>query len=481
MKKVFPGTCLLPALAALALLAPAPAQKKTSPFGTNTIRTLARKLNDYVEPFLEWNLTTNARKKIKLGGDWRENLAKFRKELAKQERRARTSIMKELDALRSLNRQAFNYTRNPTKAGGYFLKQFEIKLENQTRRFKFGYFMPKQYRYITRSKKGIPLIISLAARNPNSGNWQQTNRHLKELYGGSTFEEDHLMLSPQLPDKIDMSKEPEAIADFQEWTAPIATTLEEFWKCHQIDWNRIYLEGNGESCRLAAYLAAVKPRLFAGVILRNPPKLEKLKLENFHHLPLLVLEDKQHAGNHASLQEALKKLDRKKIALGGGREIDALTVVDDPGDYPFTKANKAIRTWIDTVERKPSPTHLCFRPVFSEMREHWLIKINRFITYVENATASYYPLIEVEMDREKNEIEIKSQCVKSFNLFLNDELVDLDKPIKLKVNGQVKEIRVERKLDLAIWPALLNDPEFVRTAMIGNIQPPEDEKGKKEE
>jgi hypothetical protein len=55
--------------------------------------------------------------------------------------------------------------------------------------------------------------------------------------------------------------------------------------------------------------------------------------------------------------------------------------------------------------------------------------------------------VEADYDRASNRLEIKGTNAKQVTVFLNDAMLDLDKPIKVVCNGVEKEEKVSRSLD----------------------------------
>jgi hypothetical protein len=55
--------------------------------------------------------------------------------------------------------------------------------------------------------------------------------------------------------------------------------------------------------------------------------------------------------------------------------------------------------------------------------------------------------VDAEIDRGANKIEIKSEGIRSVTLYFNDVMLDLDKPVKLVLNGSEKEEKIARSLD----------------------------------
>ena len=55
--------------------------------------------------------------------------------------------------------------------------------------------------------------------------------------------------------------------------------------------------------------------------------------------------------------------------------------------------------------------------------------------------------ITAEADRASNTITITGEGVESVMIYFNDELVDLDKPVKIVLNGREREDVIPRSLD----------------------------------
>ena len=72
---------------------------------------------------------------------------------------------------------------------------------------------------------------------------------------------------------------------------------------------------------------------------------------------------------------------------------------------------------------------------------------------VEGIDLDQSPRVEAIADRSANTITIEADSVSSVMVFFNDSLVDMDRPVKVIVNGNVNEASLQRNqrnmLDLA--------------------------------
>ena len=99
--------------------------------------------------------------------------------------------------------------------------------------------------------------------------------------------------------------------------------------------------------------------------------------------------------------------------------------------------------------RRAYPDHITFAPKRDNDRAaHWL-SLSGF-----QATES--PRIDAKADRATNTVTIDSQKISDLLIYLNDELVDLDKPVKFVVNGTPHERTLER-----------NAPEMIKNQYFG--------------
>jgi len=108
--------------------------------------------------------------------------------------------------------------------------------------------------------------------------------------------------------------------------------------------------------------------------------------------------------------------------------IHSLQIVKGKGHWMEHQDTAAI-AWMAKYERLPLPAHIIWRqedvtrPTF-----YWL--------GIDLAEASHGKHVEVFLQKEKNEIEITRCDYKHISIFLNDEMLNLDKPVSVTYKGR---------------------------------------------
>ena len=438
-------------------------KKKAGVLSPGEIRQIAQKLSKYTALQVAYQAEKRADRKIKLGTKKAKAFEALRKTIQALEKRRKFKFLASTADLRAVLAAGFNYKKTRTRPGDFFQGEFKEKIpgSRQSKVHTFGYWIPKKYPLESR-KKPYPLIISLPTKRHGSKNWYRGRDHLKNTFSGSPLLEDFLMFSPDLPPELDPKGKP-ANPDqlLSEWLGPFLFSFNEFLNSHKVDWNRIILEGGKESTSLALYFANVAPRYFAGLVLRDPGPLEGAVVRDFANLPTLFLVSSATKPNAEWFLKLIKLF-----------KYDNCTVLEGE-KYPFPSLGQKLVDWVRARKRNPAPPHLVFQPLFSGLGSHWWIQISKYDKFVEDArTEEDLPVIEVTADRKTNRITVNAKNISSYNLLLNDDLVDLEKPVTVVTNGKAEEFKMARSLSLAILPALNNDPQFVTTYTLAGIQVP---------
>lgn len=201
----------------------------------------------------------------------------------------------------------------------------------------------------------------------------------------------------------------------------------QFLRHYHIDFDRIVLDGKEE----ALLAATSQPLMFAGFVLRGGELDETLAatVVNFAHVPTYVVKGEE------KLAEALKKAGHENVTVG------------DEGEQ--------LIQWLKERKRQ-TPKNFTWRLKGPQHQfAHW-------INFEQVNLASDECGVVVSVNPEENSINIEAKAITELSLFLNDDVVDLNKPVKVVVNGHVeREETVERDLDM-----LFNrDPLRLRESM----------------
>jgi hypothetical protein len=86
-------------------------------------------------------------------------------------------------------------------------------------------------------------------------------------------------------------------------------------------------------------------------------------------------------------------------------------------------------------KRNMTPKKVVIEPNHDRFKRAYWVTVDRADPLL-GTPAETRPRIEVEADRATNRIVVKSRGIESFVLFLNDDLVDLDKEFTVEINGK---------------------------------------------
>jgi len=170
-----------------------------------------------------------------------------------------------------------------------------------------------------------------------------------------------------------------------------------------LDCNRVLAVGRGKGFAAAAAAARRYPHFFAG--LAGWGEIPNADATNFANLPSFVTGGGESAAFSKHVSE-----------LGYGN----CTVGEETTD--------ALWAWIRGTKRLSYPHEITFAPVSATARgTYWLL--------VDGVDLPGSPRVHAQADPEKNEILITAKGISTVQLMLNDELVNLAKPVKVTLNG----------------------------------------------
>jgi hypothetical protein len=196
------------------------------------------------------------------------------------------------------------------------------------------------------------------------------------------------------------------------------------------DRSRVVLDGWGEAGLDALRLATSTP-FFSGLVLRSSPvDSPEVLYANLEGVPTLYLQGADDAapGDLAALTErddvdlTVEVVDAGATALGASDEASA-----------------ALGTWIADRKRALAPTDFSYQlgdVRFGSINWCTAAVINRRVT-AQPGDADF-PRLTAKVDKGSNAIDIETVNVLEMFVYLSDEVVDLDKPVTIRVNGEEK-------------------------------------------
>ena len=245
---------------------------------------------------------------------------------------------------------------------------------------------------------------------------------------------------------------------------PVIVHLTRSW--FNVDSDRWFLEGSGKMSSVIQELACTLiPDRVAGVVLRNPT--EAKASHNAAMTTAFVLHDE--AGK--AVAEAWNKLDEthNKSAVAGA------------------EGEAAVLAWLLGHAGRKLPKSYSFETTMKKQPPHnpdWTGSL-RVISPGEYDKRTQ---IDVDYDREKNTVSVAAENLSEFILYMNDELLDLDKEVSVSVNGEVQITKIfERRMrDMFETASILGEfgqvyPSSYRGTVKSNITEAAADSDKKED
>lgn len=191
-----------------------------------------------------------------------------------------------------------------------------------------------------------------------------------------------------------------------------------FFESYNIDFDRIVMDGGPE----ARLIASQAPFMFAGLVFRTNEDFteDELKLvKNYASVPIYVL-----------------------------RCPKTTKALQDAGHPDVTKGDEnGLLAWLNERKRK-LPTKFSWEIAGPAQQFAYWINLEQV-----NFAADQERKIDVEVvdtEEEPNTIKIDAMGVRELSLYLNDDIVNLSKPVRIVINGHLeKEEKFSRDLDVA--------------------------------
>lgn len=336
--------------------------------------------------------------------------------------------------------------------------------------YEYALLLPRRYK----ADRSWPLIIALHDEGSDG------EKYLKEVWEDRSLKElreKFVIMAPTLGEKTRPPNRRQArrIGWFDKLhMLNIYLPLREVLEQCNIDTNRMYLEGVGRGGQTALHLACLRPKDFAAVAIRSArPKVPEL-LPNLCELPVsfFIRKDGPYSGKEGqAMRQAVQKAEEAFGLAIDFKEHEALSEGEarrargSQESDPVHDATPEVAAFFESHVRDPYPSHVRFKSTDLRMfaRSYW-VRIQSGDILEEEG-----PYIEVRADRESNTLFVKQERVETFSCFLNDRILDMDRPIAVNVNGQeVMKEKVARSLDYALTYFNQNhrDPVVVATEQI---------------
>ncbi len=180
--------------------------------------------------------------------------------------------------------------------------------------------------------------------------------------------------------------------------------LREFWRRYHVDFDRFVVDGKTE----ALQFASIFPHLLAGIVLRGGTADPAL-VRNYASVPIYVVGD-----------PALKK------------------TLDEAGHPDVTVGDaKGLWDWLQKRQRKiPRSFHWNIASG-DHIYANW---INVVRAIFEGPSERSLDVTVLDTKEDPNTIKIDAKGVEEIEIFLNDEILDLDRDVRLLVNGEERKL-----------------------------------------
>ena len=422
---------ILASLAVLTLLSQAPpsnGQVGTNQDGRPPLLTPAEQLvlRDKVAEFIKCN---DAYDRATAPKD-REKTARFRekaKEAAEKEwdkMQKRGNLLGSMADLRAIYENCFLLERPEFSPGN--LRSEKIKADNKADATEFSFFLPKTYKADKPMRTVIVLPGTAAAGAPA---WAKPADYFAAVWDKTTALNDTIFQICHAPSGLefdpvpDFSREGQAEEEDRRIKA-VWSGLAPVMNAYNVDRPRVFLDCGRATCGFGVRFVSIFPDRFAGLILRQPVDVPDIRLGSLLGIPVLMLQTAATAGEVAALKGRLEAI-----------TPDSVTVVEATDEYPHKGASAQIEAWMQKQHRKIAPKKIVIESNHDRFHRSYWAEMDR-VEPLSTAGPEDKPRLEVEADRATNRITVKTQGVDSFFLYLNDDLVDLDKEFTVVINDK---------------------------------------------
>lgn len=278
---------------------------------------------------------------------------------------------------------------------------------------------PKNYRNTT----PVPVVIIV----PDAQ--QKIEEDLRDdwIEEGTGIEDAFVMVSPKMPGAVD------------NWTAMgskgrpggIDRILQVF-KRIKSDWNvdgeRVFLCGVEDGVPAALHIAALYPDRFAGVIaISGDP--QAMSIDNFANVPLFLVA----GSTNATVM---------------GREAEERGW--DHIETQPTASSAEILAWMQSKTRRAHPTEVYYRPLETFGRDAYWLRVEGAEERTDDPDNPIDPWVHATADRATNTVTIEGAYVRGVVLFYSDRVLDLDRPVTVKIGGVTHQHVVDRSLEFML-------------------------------
>lgn len=293
---------------------------------------------------------------------------------------------------------------------------------------RYAFRLPSDYD--PRAETTYPLLLAI----PDAG--EKPAAHLRESWSSRELRDGAIVVVPEMPedeaewDRVIVRGKPGGLCH-------VLTALRVACERFAVDFDRVFVAGYGKGVPAAIGAGNYAPQRFAGVIGRAGDAGE-LGPENFGHLPTLF------AGGGARARAFLERAHESGYE---NSKVEPLAKEEDVWAWMQKHPRETRPDRVTVVVGNPFPT-----------RCYWL----RLASTATDTRAT------ARIERDSNTVRIEGHGASHATLFLNDQLLDLDRPVHFVCNGAEVELHVQRRLatTLDLLEDGTSDPACVYVAQV---------------
>lgn len=292
------------------------------------------------------------------------------------------------------------------KKDAYYDQEFQFDDGQTKEKLKYLLRVPKSYT----AGDPLPIVVAL---HPPMKRADEVKKWVAAAVPATVAEQSIVLVPMNVDNAVDWTS---ALGHIRA-IVPFNLTWTKLW----VDRTRLFVFGSGASAAAAVDYSTFFPGLFAGAIVGHPTAAPAVnKLPTARYLPMLCLA--QASGDTGQIASSF--VDEMKKAGGTATvvtaELDATGAIDAAGQEAFTKFVAETRK--DVAPKKVAlvtDSEAC-------VNAYWFAVAN------VDAKAGEVARMDAEVDSATNEIRVTTpSTVRGFQIYLNDELVDMGKTIKV--------------------------------------------------
>jgi hypothetical protein len=231
---------------------------------------------------------------------------------------------------------------------------------------------------------------------------------------------------------------------------------------YNVDLNRIFLDGYGDSVNDVWRIAAGMADVFAGVIIRGEMPPAGIRLKNLTNTAVLLIAVPGRSLDSPAAGALAERMRRAGVTVRVARLTEA------PSSLrlrrAFQEVEDPVAAFVDEVRRDPYPERIDWAVGDTHTRRSFFVHSTGELeaALFSGEAARRSPSFQMTVNRERNGLDFKTHRILGLGIELNDLILDLDKPVSIRVNGEeVYCAKPERKLT-SVVESVLNSGDWTR-------------------